>query len=77
MKKKEAMYSMNKTYQDHNLKIGVKRISENGGKTLMQICDHYFTTQICIFFLLKQLNRQLFYCPWKSPFQNEPVMSHK
>ena len=43
MKMKEAMYSMNKTYQDHNLKIGVKRISENGGKTLMQICDHYFT----------------------------------
>ena len=25
MKKKEAMYSMNKTYQDHNLKIGVKK----------------------------------------------------
>ena len=25
MKMKEAMYSMNKTYQDHNLKIGVKK----------------------------------------------------
>ena len=25
MKIKEAMYSMNKTYQDHNLKIGVKK----------------------------------------------------
>ena len=25
MMMKEAMYSMNKTYQDHNLKIGVKK----------------------------------------------------
>ena len=25
MKMKEAMYSMNKTYQDHNVKIGVKK----------------------------------------------------
>ena len=25
MKTKEAMYSMNKTYQDNNLKIGVKK----------------------------------------------------
>ena len=25
MKMKEAMYSMNKTYQDNNLKIGVKK----------------------------------------------------
>ena len=25
MKMKEAMYSMNKTYQHHNLKIGVKK----------------------------------------------------
>ena len=41
----------------------------------MQICDHYFTTQICIFLLIKQLNGQLFFCPWKSSIQNEPVMS--
>ena len=71
------MYSLNKTYQDHNLKIGVKNISENGGKTLMQVSDHYFTTQICIFLLLKQPNRQLFFYAWISSFQNEPVTSHK
>ena len=52
MKMEEAMYLQNKTYQDHNLKIGVKkRISENGGKTSMQASDHYFTTKISIFLL--------------------------
>ena len=51
MKMGEAMYLLNKTYQDHNLKIGVlkKSISENGGKTLMQVSDHYFTTQVYFF----------------------------
>ena len=28
----EAMYLLNKTYQDHNLKIGVKKIVEMAGK---------------------------------------------
>ena len=51
----EAMYLPNKTYRDHNLKIGVKRISESGGKSLMQARDHYFITQICIFVLLNTL----------------------
>ena len=51
-KMEEALYSMNKTYQDHNLKFGFKRISENDGKTMMQVCDHYLITQICIFLLL-------------------------
>ena len=51
IKMEEVMYSLNKTYQDDNLKMGLKRISEKNGKTLMQISDHYFTTQICIFLL--------------------------
>ena len=55
MKKEEAMYLPTKRYQDHNLKIGVKRISENGGKILMQASDHYFTTQISIFLLYYNL----------------------
>ena len=32
MKMKEAMYSMNKTYQDHNLKIGFKKLVKMAGK---------------------------------------------
>ena len=55
MKMDEGMYLPNKTYQDHNLKIGLKRISENGGKTLMQASDHYLTTQLSIFLLLDNL----------------------
>ena len=55
MKMAKAMYLRNRTYQDHNLKIGVKRISENGRKTLMQASDHYFITQISIFLLLNNL----------------------
>ena len=55
IKMEVAMFLPNKTYQDHNLKIWVKRISENGGKTLMQASDHYYTTQISIFLLLNNL----------------------
>ena len=54
-KMEEAKYSLNKTYQDHNVRLGFKRISENSGKTLMQASDHYFTTQISIFFVLNNL----------------------
>ena len=33
------MFSVNKNYQDHNLKIGIKRISENGRKNSLQVCE--------------------------------------
>ena len=36
-------------------RLGLKRISENGGKTLMQASDHYFITKISIFLLLNNL----------------------
>ena len=51
----EAMYLPYETYQDHNLKMGLKRISENGGKTLIQASDRYFITQISTFLLLNNL----------------------
>ena len=55
MKKKEAMYSINKSFQGHNLKIWVKKNSKNGRKTWMQASAHYFTTQIYIFLLHNNL----------------------
>ena len=51
MQMEEEMFLANKKFQHHNLKMGFKRISENGGKMLMQVIDQYFTTKICIFLL--------------------------
>ena len=46
------MFLANKKFKDHNLKkMGFKRISENGGKMLMQLSDQYFTSQIFIYLL--------------------------
>ena len=43
----------------------------------MQASDHYFIIQISIFLLLNNLTDSFSSAVWKSPFQNEPVPSHK
>ena len=35
MQTADEMFAANKKYQDRNLKIGIKRISENGGKNVI------------------------------------------
>ena len=55
MKMEEAMYLPNKNIRIMILRLGLKRISEKGEKTLMQASDHYFTTQVSIFLLINNL----------------------
>ena len=49
-------------------RLGFKRISENGGETLLQASDHYLTTNTCILLHSSATNQTAFLLTLEIPF---------